>query len=339
MRAVYQIAGVALVAGLASAAVHGCSSEEPFESVCLWVADPNNCYRRFRADSVESGETCKPIGDPSPVNLADPTNPNGTPNGSFLGREKLDVCIIAGGGQVVFDPPIDLANYPPSPLADPISYKMSFKRANGSDCGSASYTSPHGFSFTINAPPDAGATASGDAGTGDAGAPMPYGTFTQVIDPGRDAFDATCPSGETHRFNLFEAEGARVTEDGGAHSQCPVFAQLVPHDALVINPGGIGSPGAVSFTIYWPPTDVAYPSDALEQRGAALEPQPVTYFNCSIAASPKPCEDGMQDLNETDVDCGGPEISLGCPARCAAGLACLAGTDCKSGTCTNMVCK
>jgi len=338
MRTVHQIAGAALAVGLAAAAIHGCSSEDPFESVCLWVADPDNCYRKFREDSVSNGETCKPIGDPSPVNLVDPTNPNGTSNGSFLGRDKLDVCLIAGGGQVVFDPPIDLANYPPSPLAEPITYKMSFKRPNGSDCGSATYASPHGFSFTINAPPDAGLMATGDAGTSDAGALTAYGSYTQVIEPGRDAFDATCTTGESHHFNLSEAEGAVGTEDGGTQSQCPVFAQLVPHAALVINPGGIGLPGGVSFTIYWPPTEVTYPSDALEQTGAALQPVAATYFNCAIAAAPRPCEDGARDLDETDVDCGGAELSAGCPARCAAGLACQVGTDCKSGKCTKMVC-
>jgi hypothetical protein len=337
---------VAFVVGVIAAANYGCSTEPPFESVCLWVADPNNCYRRFRADSVANGETCKPIGDPSPVDLADPMSPNGTSNGSFLSRDKLDVCLIAGGGQVLFDPPIDLASYPPSPLADPITYKITFKRPNGSDCGSATYSSPHGFSFTINAP-DSGSAASGNTGTGvagaatgDAGTPTPYGSYTQVIQPGRDAFDATCPTGESHRFNLIEAEGATIAEDGGTRTSCPLVAQLVPRAALVINPGGIGLPGAVSFTVYWPPTgDVMYPRDALAQSGAALEPVAVTYLNCSIAAAPRPCEDGVRDLDETDVDCGGSAVAPGCPARCPGGAACLVGADCQSGTCTNMVCK
>jgi len=83
---------------------------------------------------------------------------------------------------------------------------------------------------------------------------------------------------------------------------------------------------------------VAYASEALEQTGAALEPVGITYFNCAIAAAPRPCENGATDLNETDVDCGGPEISPGCPARCEAGLACLVGADCESGTCTKMAC-
>jgi hypothetical protein len=327
---------------LGAVAVHGCSSGEQFESVCLWVADPDNCYRKFRADSVDNGETCKPLGDPSPVNLADATNPNGNSNGSFLARDKLDVCYIAGGGQVVFDPPIDLTTYPPSALADPITYKITFKRPNGTDCGAASYTSPHGFSFTINAPPDAGATTSADAGTttvdagADAGVPTPYGTYTQVIQPGRDAFDATCPSGESHHFNLYDVNGLSATADGGAQTQCPVFTQLVPQASFVVNPGGIDAPGAVSFTIYWPPTDVTYPTEALEQ-GPAIQPVAVTYFNCSIGAAPQLCFNGEKDPNETDVDCGGSEISPGCPQRCGDGQGCVTDCDCDPSLVCNVV--
>jgi hypothetical protein len=343
MRTALPIAGLTLVAGLVASTTHGCSTEPPFESLCLWVADPNNCYRKFRAASVANGDTCKPSGDPSPVDLADPLNPNGTSNGSFLSREKLDVCLIAGGGQVVFDPPIDLASYPPSPLAEPITYKIAFKRSNGSDCGSATYSSPHGFSFTINAPPDSGSVTSGNASTGgtvsDAGPPTQYGSYTQVIQPGRDAFDATCPTGESHHLNLAEVEGTAVADDGGTRTTCPRVAQLVPRAALVINPGGIGLAGAVSFTVYWPSLDIAYPTDPLQQSGAALAPEAITYFTCTIAAAPRPCEDGARDLDETDVDCGGPELAPGCPARCPGGATCVAGVDCKSGTCTNLVCQ
>ena len=83
MRRFGRLAAMTLFVGFAPAAVHGCSGAEPFESVCLWVADPHNCYREFRVDSVESGDTCKPLGEPSPVDPADPTNPNGTSNPSF----------------------------------------------------------------------------------------------------------------------------------------------------------------------------------------------------------------------------------------------------------------
>ncbi|MFT3776058.1 MAG: hypothetical protein QM820_62740 [Minicystis sp.] len=342
----FAVAAFALAAPVAAAsAVHGCSDEEPFESVCLWVADPDNCYRAFREDSVDNGETCKPIGDPSPVDTS--TGDNGTANGAFLGRDKLDICYIGGGGQVVFDPPLDLSLFPPPLLATPTTYKMTFKRADGTECGSASYTSPHGFSFTINAPANVDAsapTSSTDGGTadaGDAGVPIPYGSYTQVIQPGRDAFDVTCPSGEAHHFNLFEVEGATVTSDGGVETNCPLFANVVPQATFSVNPGGIGVPGAVSFTIYWPPTgsesDAGYPDAALLQTGTPLQPTLVTYFNCSIDAEDKPCSNGAKDGNETDIDCGGAETQTGCPARCGDGQGCVRDCDCDTALTCNVV--
>ncbi len=48
------------------------------------------------------------------------------------------------------------------------------------------------------------------------------------------------------------------------------------------------------------------------------------------------CADGMQNGDETDVDCGGPDASC---ARCATGASCVAGSDCASGVCTDDVCQ
>jgi hypothetical protein len=51
-----------------------------------------------------------------------------------------------------------------------------------------------------------------------------------------------------------------------------------------------------------------------------------------------PCNNGMQDGGETDVDCGGPVST--CSTRCAAGKACVApnGSDCASGVCCDQIC-
>src|SRR5579883_3434727 len=49
--------------------------------------------------------------------------------------------------------------------------------------------------------------------------------------------------------------------------------------------------------------------------------------------APSSCHDGVKDGDETDVDCGGSV----CPA-CAAGLACLHGSDCQSTFCSNNRC-
>jgi len=44
------------------------------------------------------------------------------------------------------------------------------------------------------------------------------------------------------------------------------------------------------------------------------------------------CSDGMRDLGESDIDCGGS-----C-TPCTSGKTCTANTDCKSGYCRNAVC-
>ena len=332
----FAVAAFAVAAPLAAAsAINGCSSGEQFESVCLWVADPDNCYRSFREDSVNNGETCKPLGAPTPVDVA--TGSNGTQNGAFLGRDKLDVCFVGAGGQVVFDPPLDLSMFPPPLLAPPTTYKVTFKRPNGTTCGNATYSSPHGFTFTIDAPPDGGSSTINDAGgadAGDAGPSLPYGTYSQVIEAGRDAFDATCPSGETHHFNLVEIEGSSTTEDGGSRSTCPRVSDLVPRAQFAVNPGGIGMPGAVSLTIYWPPIDpnVKYPDGAdasLAASGPSIAAEAVTYFNCGIPPKDRLCEDGAKNGAETDVDCGGAEAHPGCPARCLDGNLCNVDCDCR----------
>src|SRR5512144_1128603 len=101
------------VAALTSYGCSGCGGEQPIESICRWIADPENCYHEFREDAVDGN------GNPSCVlpgtqTEVDQTRSSviaeqlGAPNGAFLKRETLDVCFIASGGQVVFDPPIDL---------------------------------------------------------------------------------------------------------------------------------------------------------------------------------------------------------------------------------------
>ena len=49
-------------------------------------------------------------------------------------------------------------------------------------------------------------------------------------------------------------------------------------------------------------------------------------------AGPAHCANGIKDVDESDIDCGGS-----CPA-CAVGKLCLHGTDCDSGACENGKC-
>jgi len=55
----------------------------------------------------------------------------------------------------------------------------------------------------------------------------------------------------------------------------------------------------------------------------------------SAAASGDPCNDGVKDGDETDIDCAGA-----CAKRCADGQGCVTGSDCASGTCNakTMIC-
>jgi hypothetical protein len=46
------------------------------------------------------------------------------------------------------------------------------------------------------------------------------------------------------------------------------------------------------------------------------------------------CADGVEDGEETDIDCGGPTM---CP-RCLTGQKCMTGSDCASGACPGATC-
>ena len=357
----YLLVLLALTFGMVPSLVHGCSTETAFESVCDWVADPDNCYREFRAgmldddagpSTLEPGCTF-PGTQPTQVDAA--KGDVGTPNGAFQTTGMLATCIMDSGGSVTIDPPINLAAYPPSLDSTPVTYTFTFLDPSGVTCGAATYTSPHGFSITIAAPPPSGGGGGGAAGTGGAAggfalgtggasdggfqATPESGTYTQTIAPGSDAFDVTCPSGETHVFNLDES-GDAVQPAAAETSSCPGYASLVPSASLQIDPGGVNKAGAVSFAIVYPNTTATYPP--FESVGnadgfnpdATNVPKPVTvvYFNCTVPAAPPLCMDGMKDGTETDVDCGGPAVN-GCPARCTGGLACNCNGDCASNLC------
>jgi hypothetical protein len=348
-----------------TAVAHGCSSEPPFESVCDWMNDPNNCYREFHQDLLAVSSPTNPDNPNGDCRTYDPSGPvsqipteaseaaPGTPNGTFAMRAMLDTCTLNEGGQVKFNPAIDLTMYPPPLLAPPITYAISLVNPDGNECGNLTYTSPHGFSITIDPPPDAGSTAMGDASVGDGAvvalsdagvfddpdgeSPVTNGTYTQVIAPGRDAFDVTCPTGESHHFNLDEVDGIGVTTaDGGSTSQCPALINVVPSASLQIFLGGTDTPGAVSLAITWPPdptSTTAYVPDNNFAGAPLVANSPTVYFNCTIPAAAETCADGVKDGFETDTDCGGPQGPTeqpcgSCPVRCEVNQQCLCDADC-----------
>src|SRR5688572_23304953 len=82
-------------------------------------------------------------------------------------------------------------------------------------------------------------------------------------------------------------------------------------------------PTTVTMTTTPPPGD----STAVVDDSTTAEPPP------STSTGGDTCSDGVQNGDETDVDCGGPDCS-----PCADGGACLVDGDCESGTCDNGTC-
>ena len=269
-------------------AVEGCGSDEPpIENLCGWLGNPDNCYRAFYEDV---GSQC---------GRADLGS---APQGGFLARDKLDVCILNEGGQVLFDPPLDLAAFP---LAS-ASFKM--VAVDGSPCGKASFGGTNTFSVSIEPyPPDGGAASGAGGGSTSGGEPIAGGTFSSDSPAGRQVFDTSCPSGDAHHFDLLQT------------SECEQYAALVPRAELESNAGGIDLPGYVIFRVFHPPT-----TGALEDA----QPQVVEYFDCRFPGAPKPCEDGARNGSETDIDCGG---ALCTP--CQEGQGCIQSSDCATGNC------
>jgi hypothetical protein len=376
---------VALVAvpAAAVAAAHGCTSNQPFESVCDWMAYPSNCLREFHND-MQHHQTypdnifgdCRMWStvDPPPTEADPARSRTGTTNGKFLDRSALDTCVLNQGGTVTFSPPVDLTMWPPPLLAEPTTYVLTFTTGDGNMCGSAQYTSQHGFSLTINAPPGTGGAGTGgglgsssssaasSSGAGlptikhpacedtetkvDGGVPVFFGTFSETIVPGGEAFDVACPNGETHHFDLNEVQGIPLSSDplvdGGTFSACPGITPIVPEASFQVYPGGVGKDGAISFAIVFPPACPPIPAgDTTGITADAVplqKPDKVVYFNCKIPKGLDTCIDGAKNGTETDVDCGGPQtpptdMSLvgACPAGCMMGQACLYNCDCQKG--------
>lgn len=269
----------------------GCSAQPLPEDMCNWIADENNCLQRFGGDV---GERCGGA-------FSEGSDPVATANAFFQTRDKLDLCVKSAGGQVVFDPPLDLAKFP---LTE-VSFKLLDDQAL--PCGSGAFASEHSFSITI-AP----------ATTSDPTDPITGGTFAISASPDtEDTYTVTCPGEvESYTFNTLVL------------TKCPSRLPFQPTAVLESSPGvpetdsAPARPGFVRFRVEYPPKDV----DAV----GAL-PRVVEYFNCSIPAPPPPCQDGVKNGNETSMDCGGACAAKG--FRCADGQPCIVADDCLSGKC------
>jgi hypothetical protein len=269
----------------------GCSTQPLPQDMCSWIADENSCLQRF---ALDVGETCG-----GPFNADSDVVASAT--GSFSTRDRLDICVKSAGGQVVFDPPLDLSAFP----LEQVAFKLLDDQAL--PCGSGSYDSEHSFSVTIE-PRD----------TTDPADPITGGTFSILASANtQNTYDVTCPGGvEKHTFNALLL------------NKCPSRLPFQPTAVLESSPGvpetdtSAAKPGFVRFRVEFPPKDV-------DVEGAT--PKVVEYFNCVIPAPPPPCQDGIRNGTETAIDCGGSCSAKG--FRCGEGQACVVNDDCQSQTC------
>ena len=238
----YLLVLLALSFGLVPLLVHGCSTETAFESVCDWVADPNNCYREFRAGMLADdarAERPRARAARSPARSL-PRSTSRTARARHPERRLPDhgdaryLLHRTAAASVTFNPPINLAAYPPPLMSTPVTYTITFLDAFGVTVRHATYTSPHGFSITIARPRPAQAGGGGAraerrrlrvrqrrGSDGAFEATPAFGTYTQTIAPGLDEFNVTCPSGETHLFNLDESGDAVQPSRGARRARAP----------------------------------------------------------------------------------------------------------------------
>jgi hypothetical protein len=240
--------------------------------LCQWIEQPKtNCVARFYADPAV--RAC------------------GSGHGAFASGASLGTCDVAGGGSVIFDPPIDPAHFSATEKR-----RITFISAGDAACGSFTYDEPFSFSFTL------------DHG-GQGGSPR---TLAVEHDAATGALDVSCPdtatsAGELRHFNLSQVASGGCSKD----------APSVPRALFELTPSSVFHPGVLRL-------DVLFPSAKSDSGGP---PAVATYVDCTFPALV--CAvDGSQGGNETDVDCGGPELTAGCPPRCVNGKRCVSECDC-----------
>jgi hypothetical protein len=273
-----------IVLPIPMALAYGCGTPTEYDDLCGWVRDPNNCYREF---FVDVGVSCGAVGQ--------------TKVGQFVSRDKLDLCILSEGGQVIFEPPLDLANPPPKNL-EPITIKMI--NPDTTLCGIVTFRAKYDFSVQIEGdpvPPDAG----------DAALPDEFivgGTFEMLGGKDTDTLAVTCPGAPEFNFDRLQI------------TRCTEYEPILPHAEVDFSAGGIDQTGVIRVNVFYPPQE-----GPLED----VAPVPINYVECFIPAAPPLCENGVQDGSETDIDCGGSF----CTARCQDAQLCINNDDCASMNC------
>ncbi len=286
-------------------AMPACGNEPLPQDLCNWLRDSNNCYARFANDvSTMCGYDFVAGNDPA-----------ASTTGYFAARDDLTICIKDDptrpniAGQIVFDPPLDLTMFP----LDSVGFIALDWQQN--ECATVTMGNTQTYSITVNKVLAADAT---EAQTPDGNAlddDIIGGTFASTHDAGRDRLDVSCPGGtEQHNFNTLLL------------NKCPEVQAFQPLAIIESSPGSPetsaspATPGYVRFRIEYPPTNVGDPS---------AQPRIVEYFNCSIPPPPPPCQDGVKNNDESDIDCGGS-----CSTKCAEGQSCVDNDDCTSANCS-----
>jgi len=276
-----------------------CSPDKDIENLCGWLTDENNCYRTFAADI---GEQC------GALFTAPPASPDQSVRvGYFLKRAKLDLCVLDGlqGGQILFDPPLDVTTFPVTTAS------FAFITGEGKLCGAGAVGDDGAMAISVEPSPalaDGGTDGGSSACVSQNGAQICGGTFSVTPVTERELVDTKCPSGEAHHFNRLQL------------SKCPEVEQLFPRAEIESSAGGVGIDGYVTFRVVYPPTTGAL---------ANATPTTVEYFTCMIPSAPETCANGIQDDGEPTVDCGAI-----CSKGCADGDLCFVDLDCASKNCT-----
>lgn len=322
------VASLSIGTLFAGAVLSGCNTQFGNNgNLCGWIADPDNCYRRFaegmQVEGTATDLTAPKCGRPSPGRLDkfasdDPDKPQ--PTGAFVARDKLDVCIgKAGiGGQVVFDPPLDPTAFPPT------NFNFKIIDSVGQECGSGSFGDVVTYSITVKdnvAPSGAGGGGTGGQGTGgaDSAGPIFTGTFSSARDVEKEeVVTVSCPTSEVYKFNLFQM------------NQCPQYRDILPAAEVESNPGAPGDgaeipgiPGFVRLRLFYPP--VSGVDESAQEPLANKKPVEVEYFYCEFPPPLPPCFNGEKDGSETDVDCGGVLCN-----PCVSQQTCISNSDCIS---------
>lgn len=288
-----------------AASFPACTESPKLDDLCGWLGDPKNCYRSL---AVETLDRCGAFGTDVAAS-----------KGKFSAaadRTNLETCVLDRGGNVKFDPPLDVTQFP----LETISFVITNKDAT--TCGSGSMGANGSFSVTIDPfpalPEDTLCTSSAEQICG--GKFSLTGTVTS-------AFSVTCPSQTSFNFSFEQtARCDEVSGDGGLNGE-EKLDQLVPRAELLTNAGNIGVDGFVKFRVFYP-LDPPVTGPTGKDSMTGTEMKVVEYFNCAIPGAPVTCANEMKDDDEADIDCG-----IACNKGCQDGAMCEFPQDCLSGYC------